>query len=359
MKVLLLSAGNSIHTLRWANAYCERGVEVHVVTEHAPIQGYDPAVRIHVLPHLGGLGYLLNGPRVARLTRKLKPDVVNAHYASGYGSLARWCKSAPVVLNVWGSDVFAFPEKSVLHKTLLRSNLAAADRLVSTSAVMARRTASLLNNSPKVSVVPFGVDLDRFRPKVSTDRGGLVTIGTVKALEHHYGVDVLLEAFIALCGKDPSLPIQLRIVGGGGESGRLKERAEHSGCGARITFVGAVPHSKVPDELSKLDIYVALSREESFGVAVLEAQACGIPVVVSKVGGLPEVVQDGVAGFVVPSEDVEAATEALSTLVNDAGLRDRMGAAGRAFVAANYAWEACVDRQLSVLQEVIDDPKRA
>ncbi len=119
-------------------------------------------------------------------------------------------------------------------------------------------------------------------------------------------------------------------------------------------FIGVVPHASVPDELRKLDVYVALSRSESFGVAVIEASACGLPVVVSNVGGLPEVVEQGVTGFIVPSEDPAAAADALEQLLASKELRERMGSAGRDRVERLYAWEACVDRQIAVLRSAID-----
>jgi len=355
MKLVLISAGNSIHTMRWANAFVLRGLEVHLITQHKPLAGFSKSVVIHAIPHLGGLGYLLNGIRVKRLIAELEPDIVNVHYATGYGTLARWCTPAPVVLNVWGSDVFAFPDKSAWHKRWLQRNLRAATRVVSTSKVMARQVASLIGKAAPVAVVPFGVDTHIFKPSNSRSDASVITIGTVKTLETHYGIDLLIEAFIGLSAIEEMPPVRLRIVGGGGELQRLTAMVERAGLTDRVDFVGAVPHDQVPSELHKLDVYVALSREESFGVAVVEAQACGLAVVVSDVGGLPEVVEEAMTGFIVPSGDVKAATEALEILVRDHELRVRMGTGARQFVEMNYEWESCVDRMLAVLNEVITD----
>jgi glycosyltransferase involved in cell wall biosynthesis len=99
-----------------------------------------------------------------------------------------------------------------------------------------------------------------------------------------------------------------------------------------------------------LDIYVALSRQESFGVAVIEAGAAGRPVVVSNVGGLPEVVRDGETGFIVPPNDPDAAADALERLVRDQLLRRQMGEAGAQHVAKNYSWDASVQTMIKVLE---------
>ncbi|MBP6642337.1 MAG: glycosyltransferase [Flavobacteriales bacterium] len=358
MKLVLISAGNSIHTMRWANAFVLRGLDVHLITQHKPLAGFSKTVGIHPVPHLFGLGYLLNGLRVKKLIAELDPDVVNVHYASGYGSFVRWCAPEPTVLNVWGSDVFAFPEKSTLHKRWLLRNMRSASRIVSTSKSMARRVASLIGQTVPVAVVPFGVDMDMFKPLDPKEDPSVVTIGTVKTLEPHYGVDLLIWAFIRLSALKDLRPIQLRIVGGGGELQRLRAMVEQAGLMGRVEFVGPVPHDQVPSELHKLDVYVALSREESFGVAVVEAQACGLPVVVSDVGGLPEVVQDMSTGFIVPSDDIKAATVALEKLVRDHGSRRRMGTSARHFVVQNYEWETCVDRMLAVFNEVSSEQHR-
>ena len=83
---------------------------------------------------------------------------------------------------------------------------------------------------------------------------------------------------------------------------------------------------------------MSASESESFGVAVIEAEACRIPVVVSDIGGLPEVVQDNVTGFIVPPKNPEATAEAIEKLILDENLRNKMGVAGREFVLKNYEW---------------------
>lgn len=349
MRILLLAAANSIHTVRWANAFVARGHEVHLVSQQHPLSALDAKVHFHGLPHLQGTGYILNGGRIQRLVKRIAPDVVNTHYASGYGTLSLWIDRVPLVLNVWGSDVYEFPDRSPFHRMLIRRVLSHADRIVSTSKVMAERTRVIHSGGAAVEVVPFGVDTDRFGPEGVAVRSELVTIGTVKTLEPVYGVDRLVAAFIALARQKDMEHVRLRIVGGGSLLEALQREVISAGLAERVTFTGAVTHDQVPAELAKLDIYVALSRAESFGVAVIEASACGLPVVVSDVGGLPEVVEDGVSGLVVPNGDVSLATNALTMLVHDPDLRGRMGRMGRARVLANYAWDTCVDLQLGIL----------
>lgn len=358
MKVLLVAAASSVHTMRWANAFVERGLHVHVASQHDPIAGFQSGVVLHRLPHVGGLGYLLNRPALRKLIRTARPDVVNAHYASGYGTLAVRESSAPLVLNVWGSDVYEFPDTSSLHRRLLRKNLLRADAVVSTSEVMAARTTRICPELKEVVVVPFGVDTGLFHPSAVPHEG--TVIGTVKTLAPKYGIDTLLRAFALLLRSPRADRLQLRIVGGGGQRAELERLAAQLGIRAQIDFIGPVPHDQVPDELRRFDVYAALSRaeSESFGVAVIEASACGLPVVVSRIGGLPEVVEEGITGSVVPADDPASAAAALEQMIASPALRERMGIAGRERVMRKYAWAGCVDRQLEVFQRAINSRGR-
>ncbi|MBL7952450.1 MAG: glycosyltransferase [Flavobacteriales bacterium] len=350
MNVLLVAAADSVHVVRWANAFVDRGIVVDLATQHIPLPGFSSSVRIHRLPYSGGAGYFRNRTPLRRLVQQIRPDVVNTHYASGYGTLTGGLRDAHVVLNVWGSDVYSFPEKSVLHRWWLKRNLRSARQLVSTSEAMASRVRALLGEDTAIAIVPFGVDTARFRPMRIVHED--TTIGTVKTLKPVYGIDRLVEAFCIVHRERPGT--RLRIVGEGPELAALQGQSRSLALEGSVTFVGAVPHDGVADELHHLDVYVALSRSESFGVAVIEASACGLPVVVSDAGGLPEVVQHGITGFVVPGGDARLAAEHLLRLVDDAALRERVGRAGAQWVKEKYAWSHCVDLQLAVLQQVID-----
>jgi glycosyltransferase involved in cell wall biosynthesis len=191
----------------------------------------------------------------------------------------------------------------------------------------------------EIAITPFGVDLERFSPAPRPENRPL-TVGIVKSLAPKYGVDLLVRAF---AGLPPGC--RLLIVGDGPQRAGLEALTRELDIAERTEFAGAVPHADVPRWLNRLDIYTAPSRldSESFGVAVIEASACALPVVVSDAGGLPEVVRDGETGLVVPRDDVPALQAALLRLVHDAPLRERLGRAGRAHVTRAYAWAHCVD----------------
>ncbi len=347
----MLAAASSVHAVRWANAFVERGHEVHLVTQHPPDDSLSVYVEVHRFPHRRGLGYIWNGTRLKQLVHQLIPDVVNAHYGTGYGTLSLAVQQVPVVLNVWGSDVYEFPDKGRLHHKWLLRNLKHADQLVSTSEAMAARTREVGGRKLLITVIPFGVDTEVFHPAIiPAQRKDKIVIGTVKSLAHVYGIDILIRAFAQVAKKLPELKLRLVIIGHGPQERELRRLAQELDVYRKVTFKGAIAHSQVPQALRGMDIFCALSRNESFGVAVVEASATGLPVIVTRVGGLPEVVEDKVTGLIVPPEDEQAAANAIEQLVLSPEQSDVMGAAGRRFVEKHYAWEHSVDRMLCVLE---------
>lgn len=133
MKILLLSGASSIHTIRWANGLAEIGHEVHLVTQQLPIEPLSKKVTVHQFKNRGIVGYYLLARAVKKIIKNIQPDVLNAHYASGYGTTARLVNWHPYVLSVWGADVYEFPDKSVIHRNLIKKNVLAADLVASTS----------------------------------------------------------------------------------------------------------------------------------------------------------------------------------------------------------------------------------
>jgi len=224
---------------------------------------------------------------------------------------------------------------------------------------MARQVGRLAPELPPAYVTPFGVDTKKFAPAViNRDGASQIVIGTVKTLDHMSGIDLLIRAYAQLL-IDPAVQeaglakrLHLRIVGIGPERLFLEALVADEGLSNRIEFVGAVPHSRVPEMLQGFDLYVAASRQESFGVAVLEASACGVPVVATDVGGLSEVVEQDRTGIIVPREDVGSLSSAMKSLILSAPLRRRLGQGGRASVRRRYDWDASVTRMIECYERV-------
>lgn len=355
MKVVLLAPATSVHTVRWANGLAERGVSVYLLSCHMASNNFHENVTLHILKNKAPLGYLTAVMEVRKLLASIKPDIVNAHYATGYGFLARITGYKPLMLSVWGSDVYDFPEKSFFHRCILKGNLKSATSIGSTSHCMVKKVQETYTH-PHIYVTPFGVDEVQFSARVNRQNNKIV-IGTVKTLKHKYGIDILLRAFAMVffkLGRPDN--VELMICGGGEELSQLQVLASQLEITGNVTFVGQIEYQYVPQYLNSFDIYIALSRfdSESFGVAVVEANACEKPVIVSDADGPAEVTIDGVTGFVVPKGNVEQAAEKLTLLIKDKELRLKMGAAGRAHVLENYTWDKSLNIMIEAYKHTIN-----
>ena len=350
MKIMILACADSIHTVRWANAFVSHGHEVVLVANAGHEEKndkFDECVKLYYLPYANTKGYYLNKRALRRIWRAERPDVVNVHYASGYGTLSRLAKVSPTVLSVWGSDVYTFPKKSIIHKRLIKKNLRAADRIASTSKIMAKQVRRLLNDeSVDITVTPFGVDVQRFSTEVPPKSfgDGRFVFGIAKKLTLNYGIDILILAFKAIyqnwisngrIGKEPFLV----ICGEGSDRDAFQQMCKEQGLSDSVLFTGYVPNAEMPSYLRGMDVVCMPSQSESFGVSAIEAMACGLPVVVSDADGFVEVVEDGADGFVVPKRDIAAFSEAMQRLYFDGELCTRMGRNARSHVLREYVWD--------------------
>ena len=206
----------------------------------------------------------------------------------------------------------------------------------------------------KVEIVPAGVDLGAFAPvdKAAArrelgirERGVLLYVGRLEPLK---GIEILLRAVALMeCGSD----IRLLVVGGDSagdsEMERLKALAAELGIAESSTFTGSVPQSALPTYYSAADAFVLPSHAESFGLAALEAMACGVPPVVSRVGGLKTFIDSGVSGYLVPWRCPEAFAQRLDVLLASPDLRESMGRAARA-KALEMGWDKAAERTLAL-----------
>ncbi|MCH8485515.1 MAG: glycosyltransferase [Candidatus Cyclonatronum sp.] len=345
--VLMLASSRSVHTQRWAMGMYRLGWPVHLLTaDPDELLDYGPVPVIR-LPGTGKATFFTSAHKVRKLHRALKPGLVHAFYATNYGFLAALAGCRPLLLSVMGTDVFSYPNKSFLHLAGTSAILKRADYIAATSKIMVRRVRWLKSSPARIAHTPFGTDLNRFRPAARNSlpgRENTFRIISVRHLEHKYGLDVLIDGAALLRRQLPRLNFSLDICGEGPERKALEARIAGHGLQDICRMPGAVSPEALPQLLQNADIAVVPSREESFGVSVIEASACGIPVIGSKVGGIPEVIREGETGLLFPSQNAAALEVCLSRMATEPYTRQRMGLAGRRFVEETYSEEACLAR---------------
>ncbi|MEA1953179.1 MAG: glycosyltransferase [Campylobacterota bacterium] len=371
MKLLLLSDPNSVHTIKWAKSLAQNNIQIIIfglgdftVDDYTNIKNIEVKTLNQLVTRDEGsfakLNYLKALPTIKSLIKEFQPDIIHSHYATSYGLLGAMSGFKPFILSVWGSDVFSFPHKSFLHKAMLKYNLKKADKILSTSHIMAKETK--LYTDKDIEVTPFGIDMEQFKPIYTKaelfDKEDIV-IGTVKTLEEKYGIEYLIKAFKIVSDKYVDLPLKLLIVGGGSFDKELKQLTEDLQIDSKTIFTGKVPFIEVPKyhNMLSVSVSVSVSNSESFGVAIIEASSCGKPVVVSNVGGLPEVVEDGVSGFVVEPKNPKQTADAIEKLILDNELQATIGNNGRARVKKLYNWDDNVKQMIKIYKKLLNTNK--
>lgn len=244
--------------------------------------------------------------------------------------------------------------RAVFDPTLGQYVVSRASRVIGVSsgeiAVM-QRHARL--DAAKVRIVPNGFHAERFRPTPSgavfRARFGLGDAPVVLfagRLASNKGLQHLVSAFARVAKARPDARL---VLAGEDQGWRARLEAMTS---LPLVFTGHLPDAEYRSALAGADVLVLPSEWEAFGIVLAEAMACGTPVVATRVGGAPDVVQGGVTGLLVEYGDVEGLARALGALLADEPMRRRMGAAGRTRAFTEYSWDTVVERTLAIYDEL-------
>ncbi|MBR9916569.1 glycosyltransferase family 4 protein [bacterium] len=352
-RILIIGSQNSIHTIRWVNALVERGYLVTVLTMHDFLELFHENVEVIKLPFKNPYGYLLNIPFVKKIVKSYKPDIIHSFYAFGYGFLGRSTGYSPHIISVLGSDIYSDPEKNFLFKRIIKKNILSSDVICSTSNIMAEKIKEVTGQDREIKITPFGVDIMKFTkiPNLK-DLDFELTLGTVKKMEDKYGIDILIKSFALFVRKHPDLKVRLIIVGEGSKREELISLSKELNVFEKCEFVGPVKHDDVHNWLNKFDIFLALSRSESFGVSVIEAMACELPVIVSNIGGLKEVVTNDETGLIVSNEDPVEVSKKLEYLYQNPKQAIELGKNARAKVILRYSWKKSVEIMNNIYKSI-------
>lgn len=346
MKICFIGPATSSHIKKWCRWFCDQGHEIHVISFTS---GSIDNVQVHVIDSGTGtadsdikkLNYLFRAKKIKKLVDEIDPDIVNVHYASSYGAAAALSGLKNYIVSVWGSDVYDFPRKSIFHKELIKYSLSRAKLIFSTSKAMADETRKYTKN--KILVTPFGVDMNMFHPDKRKRNNDLLIVGTVKTLSSKYGIDYLLKGCAEYIRNNPDTALQIRIAGDGPAASEYKELAVQLGIDDHVVWLGRIDQNEATVEWANMDVAIIPSvlDSESFGVSAVEAQACGVPVIISDVPGLMEATLPGKSSIVVKRKNAEAISEALKSLLTDKQKRIEMGKNGREYVLRNFEYNDC------------------
>ena len=300
----------------------------------------------------GGLGYLAQARRELGL-----PSVVILH-GSSQGEVTTAWRGARSPRGVYRLLRLGWRLPRLLW--LWRRAAPSVSRWIAVSPSVARENSREIGFPlDRATIVPNGVDTALFRPDPAArartrERLGLRDAAPVLVvatrLEAEKGVQVALDALTRLRLAFPDL--RLLIAGGGQYEGALRARARASG--ESVTFLGRLPHAELPDILAAADVFIMPSLcHEAFPMSIVEALAAGLPVVASRVGGVPAAITDEVTGRLVPPGDAARMAEAVETLLADPPRRRAMAHLARQAAEARFSLEAMARGTERVLMDAV------
>ncbi|UCG17195.1 MAG: glycosyltransferase [Phycisphaerales bacterium] len=255
-----------------------------------------------------------------------------------------------------GFDVNSWPREH--GRAVYQALFETGDCYTVNSRFTASRAVALGCPEPKIARLPVGVDTRKFVPrKTPRPSGGPVRILTVGNLVPHKGIDYSIRAMAKVCAEFPN--IRYDIVGDGPLQTELAELARELNLENVVRFLGPRAQDELPGIYAEADLFVLASvvgkdgAEEGQGLVFAEAQAAGLPVTGTRIGGIPEAVLDGESGFLVPQRDVDALAEKLLDLVRHPHLWPEMGRAGRTFVEKHYDSHKLNDRLVEIYEQLL------
>lgn len=305
---------------------------------------------------------------IKKLIHDFKPHILHAHTATpdGYvGLLLRRKFRIPLVVSLRGSDVNVYPYRNRLTFFLTSKVIAEANKVTAVSGALKSAAERIARPQNGIEVIYTGCDLERFsfneadrvtlREKlgIPSESPVLIFVGHILKTK---GVFELLKAF--LIARQMHGDLHLIVVGDGEDFFALKQKAEAAQLSKWIHFLGARSHDEIPGWLSVADILVLPSWNEGLPNVVVEAMACKRPVIATRVGGIPEAVDDGKSGILIEKGDVEALANAISLLVSEPAKRVTMGLAGRQIVEQKFTWEKNAESTIAVYEEVLRNASR-
>lgn len=251
------------------------------------------------------------------------------------------------------------PDMNGLQRAAAQAALGRATKIIAVSDAVAKSAATVASPS-RIETIPNGIDAARFAITHTATRGhtryalhvsgDAPVIVCLSRLSPEKDVTNLLEAFALLLPRFPDA--RLFVAGDGKLRPTLQWHIELLGIGASAHLLGSLPREAVADLLRAADVFALSSREEGLSLAVLEAMAAGLPVVATRIGGLPEAVAENVTGYLAPAQNPPAFAAQLARLLGDKTAREAMGEAGRARALERFTQERMVAQTFAVYEAI-------
>jgi glycosyltransferase involved in cell wall biosynthesis len=341
MRICILAPGQSTHTYNWIQYFAGRGHQIYLITFNEYQFDALENVIVYTIPpsfpdNIKIFSYIIKmlfGPfinafdaiKLRKIIRKINPDILHAHSLSQYGSMGYFLYFPVFVVTSWGSDILIEPKKSLNSWIMAKLILNSAKLITCDSNAVRDECLRYCNQPEKVKVLLWGVDLTTFHERETTYHEKKIVILSTRDFTSIYNIDTIIESVHYVVEKCPYVKYVLKNT-------KMEQVAEFRDLASSMNvteFIDFVSRYMKAHELPKLhydaDIFVSIPSSDSSSISLLEAMACGLPVIVSDIPANHEWVTDGWNGLIVPVRNPEKLAEAILHLIENPDLMQLFG----------------------------------
>ena len=363
--------GSGVVASELALGLAERGHEIHIVSYATPfrLRTFHQNVFVHEVevvsyPLFKYPPYALSlATKLVDLAKEYKLDLIHAHYAVPHAASAYLAKkmlrseNLKTVTTLHGTDITLVGLDKSFYQ-VVQFNIEESDGVTAVSRFLQQRTMKEFKIEREIKVIPNFVNTERYYPLANDYTRKFFASREEKIVIHASNfrplkrVQDVIQAFFRIREKTPA---KLLLIGEGPERRSIQQLTKDLKLNNDVVFLGEQDHM---DRLMNCaDLFVLTSEQESFGLAALEAQSCGVPVIGTLVGGLPEVVEDGITGFLVPVGEVEVMADIALELFSDQTHYDECSKRARQRALDLFGSNRIIPQYETFYQEILESPK--
>ncbi|MDU3349058.1 MAG: glycosyltransferase family 4 protein [Clostridium sp.] len=317
MKICFLGDAASIHIRRWCEFFRDKGDDVSIISfNNAEIPGvkvYFVGDNLDINGDGGNIAYLKKVRVIKKLLKKVKPDIVNAHYLTSYGLIGTLINCKPFIVSTWGSDILVTPKKNIVYNALTRFVISKAALITSDSNFMSKEIISLGGKFEKVITAPMGINNVEFNNK--DENREEKTFLSMRTLCDNSNVDCILRAFKLVLAEYKDA--KLIITNSGEKKDYILNLIKELNLEYNVEYLGFVDREKVIKLLKSSTVYISIPTSDSTSVTLLEAMASGIFSIVSDLPANREWIIHNKNGYILNNTNEKSLAELMSeSLVN-------------------------------------------